>query len=344
MTENAFPAETAACLLDAGRFPIDRLRAAEELYEVLLSAADLPFRLEGGETTAYTADTDLPDGLALSPAYAALCLKDYQRTSAFVLGLRAAIRAAQDRFPGERIRVLYAGTGPLATLALMQTPVFRPDELRFTMIDIHELSRASVGQVFEAFGKGDFIERFVCADAGCWRPPPGEIFHVGVAEVMQRALKNEPQVAVTRHLARLLHPRGILVPERISLDLSLFEPGAEFVDRGDGRLEKRKPVGRMPLGRVFDLTRESALAMPPEADAIPLPGIDLPEGPDPLPPLNILTEIATFGDIVLREDESGLTTVHTHPASGPLHPGSRLELAYRLRPSPGLDVTPGPPG
>lgn len=63
-------------------------------------------------------DLRLASGLALSPRLAAQCLLDGPRTAAFLRGTLAAISEALRRFPDEAIEIVYAGTGPFATLAL----------------------------------------------------------------------------------------------------------------------------------------------------------------------------------------------------------------------------------
>ncbi|MBI5413502.1 hypothetical protein HZA42_04110 [Candidatus Peregrinibacteria bacterium] len=94
--------------------------------------------------------TVTPAGRAISPADAAQCLRDCERTYHFAHGLKDAIKEAQNRFRGEVIRVFYAGCGPFAPLALTQTAVFSPDEIKFTALDIHHYSVELARSIAEA--------------------------------------------------------------------------------------------------------------------------------------------------------------------------------------------------
>ena len=67
--------------------------------------------ISGGETLT-------SNGLALSPTMAAMCANDFVRTIQFIRGTHAAIADIRERFPDRPARVLYAGCGPYATLAV----------------------------------------------------------------------------------------------------------------------------------------------------------------------------------------------------------------------------------
>ena len=231
----------------------ERRDAAHALHLLLARIAGPAFAAPTG-TDGATCDTALPDGLALSPAYAAMCLLDHNRTGAFAAGLASAIARAQARFPGQRIRVLYAGTGPFATLALIQHALFSPEEVGFTLLDIHQSSLDAARRIHGALDLNAYLDAAHCADATTFAHE-GPPFHVAVSETMQRALKKEPQVAITRRIARLLQPDGILVPERIALDLALFYLAHEY----DPVAGWTGPGRRALLGTALDLTADPGL-------------------------------------------------------------------------------------
>jgi hypothetical protein len=131
----------------------DLREAARDVHSLLLAAA-----MAGRpDETLDRHGTVLPDGDAISPESAARCVLDYTRTSQFLRGMRLALQAALERFSERPLDILYAGCGPFAPLGLLLTHRFSPLDVRFTLIDIHELSLNSARRVFEAFGRGEFI-------------------------------------------------------------------------------------------------------------------------------------------------------------------------------------------
>src|SRR5829696_7324366 len=127
-------------------------------------------------------DTVLPDGDAISPESAARCVLDYTRTSRFLRAMRLALQAALERFSERPLDILYAGCGPFAPLGLLLTHRFSPLDVRFTLIDVHELSLNSARRVFEAFGRGEFIGDCLACGAATYRHPTA--MHVVIAETM----------------------------------------------------------------------------------------------------------------------------------------------------------------
>jgi hypothetical protein len=189
--------------------------AAEELYRRLADAVELDVAAVGPDRI----ETGTGAGRAISPVEAAQCVLDFGRTAVFLRGVLAALHAARRRFPGT-LEVVYAGTGPFATLLLPLLPRLAPPGLRVTFVDVHARSTAAVRSLVDALGVSHRVAGVVTADAAAYRH--GSPIHVAIAETMQRALENEPQVAVSRSLAAQLAPGGILVPERISVHLDAW--------------------------------------------------------------------------------------------------------------------------
>ncbi|HEV8433522.1 MAG TPA: hypothetical protein VGR95_08915 [Thermoanaerobaculia bacterium] len=243
--------------------------AASELHDLLCNGSEPPARGSG---------TLLPSGLAISPADAASCAKDARRTAVFLRGIRDAIREARRRFPGRRLNVVYAGTGPLATLVIPLLPFLSPDAVRFSFIDIHAEAIASVEEIVRRFGFDDFILGTHVTDATTYRS--AHSVHVAIVETMQRALTVEPQVAVMRNLASQLVPGGLLVPQRIVLTVGIADPAAL----------PASPI--VPVGTIDDFRNEATFRLPV-----------LPSRYRAV----CIAEIDVFGPHRLRAFESGLT-------------------------------------
>src|SRR3954454_22686679 len=274
-------------------------RAAAELYDVF-SAISAP---------GNSADSALPSGIALSPAAAATCTRDGLRTAIFVRGLRDAVADARRRFPGETIEVVYAGTGPFAVLAFPLMTIFSPFDVRFTLIDCHEESLRSVRALLRHFGFGRFVRAIVAADASVYRH--GLTLHIVVAEIMQQALGIEPQVEVFRNLGSQLSVNGIVVPERVTVDLVLgdAEPAATRSFAGT--------VAELS-GWTLDVRTVTLAEVPRSARAM------------------YATTVHAFGRHVLREFDSGLTYPQVIWDLTNLQEGERLAFWYELGARPGI--------
>src|SRR3954453_14892910 len=232
--------------------------AAAELYDVF-SAIGAP---------GNSADSALPSGIALSPTAAATCTRDGLRTAVFVRGLRDAIEEARCRFAGETIEVVYAGTGPFAALAVPLMTIFSPSDVRFTLIDCHEESLRSVRDLLRHFGFGRFVRAIVAADASVYRY--GLTIHILVAEIMQQALGIEPQVEVFRNLGSQLSANGILVPERVTVDLVLGHPEAAAERSFVGTVTELSAatLAARPHGRRLDVRTVTLADVPRSARAM----------------------------------------------------------------------------
>jgi hypothetical protein len=321
--------------------PNDKLEAARDVYGLFNELAGHPQDQVGVEANPWQTETLLPHGKAINPYSAITCLLDHARTCAFARGVHQAIRAARSRFPGEPVELLYAGTGPFAPLALLQTACFLPDELRLTLIDIHQPALDCLAGILATLGLGDYVEDLLQADATQWVPAGSKTYHILVAEMMDRGLSEEPQVAATMHMVKFLRAGGFVVPEKVELSLCLFDPATEHrLVEQEGSAEGLFTLDRkrQMLGTVFTLTRASADAISVTKDArIILPKVQLPGELLSNGELNILTRITTFGDTCLDEYEAGLTRPLAADLPCGLKPDMGLELCYRLSRNPGLE-------
>lgn len=260
-------------------------------------------------TSISSGDSFLESGWAVSPAQAAWCLNEYSRTLAFIQGLEKAIQSASQTIPNRPIRVLYAGCGPFAALALPSMAVHSPDFVQFTLIDIHSISLNSAKELIALLGNADHVTEYVCADAVHYRIPEGQTPDVIVSETMNACLGKEPQVMVMRNLYGQA-PHALLVPARVEIEAYLLNLAKEHV------LVESNHQGAMPeperdrifLQKVFTLDSESIHNWQSTSSAeLPAASVTIPPLIDKRYQLRLLTKITTFADIQLKDYDSNLT-------------------------------------
>jgi hypothetical protein len=326
------------------RFDNDCRLAAGELHALF---SDITQIFDDSVKPEEATDTLLGEGTALSPKDAARCIFDFVRTRGFLRGVRGAIIEARRRFPGQTIQVLYAGCGPFAPLMIPLLPEFTPDQVQFTLLDIHQRSLDAAREILERLGLSGFVRQFVQADAAAYQHPRDSELHVVVTETMQRALAKEPQLAITANLAGQLAAGGILVPERIWLNLWIANLNHEVGFSCVTTVESESPHNgrsRIDLGKVIELNAVNAgdfkswKSLNGDNGARQSPPITLtvPEMNGNAGALMVTTEITVFDDVVIRDYECGLTYPMLINNIGPVESGAKLEFRYVTGEHPGL--------
>jgi len=299
--------------------------------------------------TAWANDTYLNDGVAINPEAAAYCIKDYQRSVVFIRGVHDALNTLCHR-PTETkpTRVLYAGCGPFATLLLPTLHRFRPTDLDIHLVDIHQQSLDSVAKLIKQFGLTEFNITLTQADA-CTYQHKGTLDLV-IAETMQKALEQEPQVAVTHNLAGQLANNGILIPERITVTLALGNLVAEtqhYQTNGTLDIEQLIQTGeRQIVDTLIDLskdTRGALLSGFVHANTKALPFIPL--GTITIPSHKqlrnvqalLLTTIRVYGTHILDDYACSLTLPSRCVDLEPLQAGAQYQAIYSLGTYPKID-------
>jgi hypothetical protein len=326
------------CLLDRTRSPGEQRDAAHAWCAWAMQRLGLDDNCIDPPNDPLNHPISLPTGEAISPQSAAFCVRDHRRTAVFLQAMDAAIRAARIQFPGETIHVVEAGCGPLAPLTLPFALRHAPEEVSFTLIDLHETSLAGARQLAAEFGVTPSFRACVAGDAGAVKFAEDQRPHVIACEVLRRALAKEPQVAVTRALAPQLRAGGFFLPERIDVDLGLLH-----WDRHLRRMTMGEdPLAPNPieeLGSAFVLDAYAAAGLVPSAEGLLRGGVVALPPHEPGQP-RLFTRIKVFRKHVLRDFESGLTLPEplgrrdVIPASG-----GTVQFTYEISANPGLRAT-----
>jgi hypothetical protein len=291
-----------------------------------------PSRVSGDGETVTAA------GRALSPTMAGRCADDIARTAVFIRGLRQAIERVRRSAPDRPARVLYAGCGPYALIAVPAMAVLDREELQVTLLDIHGASIESAQAVIDAFGLGGHVAALETMDACEYRIPPDQPPDIILSETMNVCLGKEPQVMITRHL-HAQAPRATLVPEVIRVIACLLDPSREFnfVEAEQGAAAFGVTRDRVSLGTVFELSARTVTSWRDlSGDRLPAASVSVPSPLDERYVPMLLTEVVVQGEHVLRDYDSGLTLPQHVPLDAPLRGGETLAFHYRLGSRPGL--------
>ncbi|MEM7013026.1 MAG: hypothetical protein AAF585_16255 [Verrucomicrobiota bacterium] len=320
--------KTVERLLASQRAPSECISDAAELERLLRESA--------GPKYQQNAETVTPQGLALSKDEAANCAGDPLRTIGFLRGLHDAILDIRRMRPERPVDVLYAGCGPLATLAIPLMTMFDSSQAMFALLDIHSSSVDCVKTSLKNLNLENSVAKIISIDAMDYRVPFGREPDIILLEIMQAGLDREPQVAITRHLSSQA-PNAILIPEEISIDVRMSDPVAEFqLPERNGR-DAHQP-DRLALGPVFKLNREAITSWENEGDQNVLPGgkirISSQHGDLRLP--FFFTTIKVYGDHVLDAYESGLTIPRVIVPEDDLELKNEINFLYHLGANPRL--------
>lgn len=332
---------------------LDESSTPELLQSVLCDFLQLCSHAGGVEASssfdAWAEDSFLDSGVAINSQAAAHCVTDYRRTVVFLRGINAALTVLLSRFPNDSIKILYAGCGPYATLILPLLERFDPGRLDLTLLDFHQQSLNSVDQLIDFFGYEDYKIDLQRADA-CEYQHPGPL-HLVVAEVMQKALEQEPQFAVTANLAPQLNPRGVFIPQKIEVELCLGRLEQELETfRREGAVDRESlsQIGaRIPLDTVFTLLPREAAALAENAICnqstgtmeLVSPLVVIPRGSNTNGfDVLLFTRLQVFADYHLTDYEAEITLPLRCLELTDICAGERLKVTYELSGYPKFNV------
>ncbi len=293
--------------------------ACNTLFDFFIEITNISHQTENKEDETATF---LANGKAICPKNAARCVLDFARTTQFLRGVYAAILELKNRFPNERLDILYAGSGPFAALIVPLMPLFQPSLFSVTLIDIHERSIRAVRKVFADLGFEDFAADFLQTDANVYKHKGKP--HLIICETMQTAMKNEPHAALTLHLAPQLAENGIFIPQKISVEACLANQAKEFSFDGEDLQQER-----IYLGEIFALEAEKKYFLPVTVEVPPIDTEKL--------SFMYLTTVQIFDKFKLSESDSGITYPVIVNELNDLKGGDKIRFTYILGEKPHLE-------
>ncbi len=141
-------------------------------------------------------------GMALSLKHAADCFLDYKRTVKFLQGMVEAIKAKQEKYPDEKIQIFYAGCGPFAPFVTLVAPLFEPEEIQFSLLDINEGSIGLAKKLISTLKLSSYVQDFHLADAIIFKIPSPDSFHIVFSETLDAVLNRESYVPILWNMPR----------------------------------------------------------------------------------------------------------------------------------------------
>lgn len=262
----------------------------ELFYEATCFDESLPFN----EKKIVTAS-----GHAIGPVQAALCINDMMRTRVFLKGIHDAIVKQLDLNTGKPVLVMYAGTGPFATLLTPLTTVFSASQLKMVLLEINPESIAYLHKTIRYFGIQEYILDVIKTDAATYNIPPQYQPGIIVSETMKPALKDEPQVNIVANLMSQC-PAALLIPESIKVSAALMGN----IANADFSFMHLKTLLELSTGTAMQLSKDTNnMAVFSEGTTL-----EIPEFPGPhFSTLVLDTAITVFNGHSLHFNECGLT-------------------------------------
>lgn len=310
-------------------------RAIKELRVLFL---DLSPILAPENKESLSEETQLPSGLAIAPDFAATVLIDTKRTVKFLRGVKEAIDGCLKNTDNKPIHLLYAGCGPYATLVFPLLHLFTPDQLKVTLLDIHQLSLDSVDTIAKKMGVVDFIDSLICCDASRYLHPKDDPIHMVVTETMAQLLYKEPQVSITLNLVPQMVSNGIFIPEEVIISLRAINTANDYL-RLTNRLPENEKVA-LHVQDIFTLDKNCLNLVDTESNGLQilLEDVIIPQIPQQFDQLKLFTEIKIYNNHFLKAYESGLTSPLDFKIDE-VKEGELISFMYRINHVPGLKYT-----
>ena len=288
--------------------------------------------------------TILKSGEALTPQTAAGCIYDYVRTTKFLRGVYKALNTKINLLSNRKVKLLYAGSGPFASLVLPLLPLFKETDVEIDIIDFHKGSIDAVNTLISHYGYEKYFDKIIVGDATEFNSEDKK-YDIIISETMRNALSIEPQVAISLQLYKFLAEDGIFLPEKISVTAVVADLHSELSTSKSKwqnfwlNIKRYQAINRrIVLGDVFILeknVREKYDFSEIDKNLMNLETYEVPKKLGEMKDLIFLTTINIFDDIVLSEqDNSGLTKVYFDQNTRFLTGGEQLKFQFLLGPYP----------
>jgi hypothetical protein len=256
------------------------------------------------------------------------------RTKRFMDGIYEATSDKLKQTTGRPVHILYAGTGPFATLLLPLTALFNAQQIQFTLLEVNEPSFNCLQKMMNTLQLEKYIHRLEKADAAKWKLSSDQPVDIFISETMQQGLVKEPQVNVCMNIVPHLPPGAIMIPEQITLTAALINLSKRMQNK---KLNNNAEDPVHLLGTVFTLNKKEIQQHAAETfTAFPETTVIIPaEVVHSHPLLYLLTDITIYKQERLLIDKSQLT-LPLKLADLSLYQPAKIKFEYHAGKQPGI--------
>lgn len=260
-------------------------------------------------------------GVALSLNQAAACFLDFRRTTKFLRGFVQALKDKQKEHPNETIQVFYAGCGPFAPFVTMVAPLFTPEEVQFSLLEINKNSLKIAKKLVSQLELNDYVNNFYEEDAIKFQIPNADKYHILFSETLDALLNRECYVPILWNMLPQMREDVTVVPENVVVKLNF-----------------QNDKGEVYGGDVFDVRK--TLKETPKTDSMPerFAGIhiSLAEA-DEFDSVILDTAVFIYKEHMLERCEASLSMALQIPIAKPIT-FKGVDFKYSLKPEPALQM------
>ena len=307
----------------------------QRLTKAIKEYKDLLVELSGVELESdlHRKDIRFDNGIAIGTTWAAMCIDDIVRTRQFI---RGTIKAIEDllKIKSKPIHILYAGSGPFATLVLPLFSKYTEEEIQVKILEVNAISIENVNRVISKLGFDKYIQDIECEDATRYQIVDNQRIDLLISETMQSALVKEQQVPIMLNLINQLDEDVIVIPQEVRLDLALQKRGVGISDGLIKRYEILETL--LEFNKSYVKNYFGSKSKKAERSRIIDKTISLPEDlKENYTNLVILTNIEVYGDEEITYNQSSLTLPEVlTDVSYKAENKNEIAIRYELEPIP----------
>ena len=284
-------------------------------------------------------DLYFKNGKAIGTTWAAMCLDDMIRTKVFIKGIFKAIESLQKK-EDKLIHILYAGTGPYATLLLPILATYSSNQIKVTLVEINKESFDNMKRIINKLGMDKHVFRFENEDATTLKINPNLPVDIIVSETLQCGLVKEQQVPITINLLKQVPKNTLLIPEMLALDVCLINYKS-FENR---TLETNEKEYSIVLDRLIEINNTSHEVLDfcqneTATQILAEKEITInPEEATIFETVMLATRITVFENEKIQLNESGLTTPIFIDRLSDLKEKKIVKISYKVDAEPGYVI------